>query len=183
MGLDMYLRKRIYIGAHYEHRNVKGTIELTESEEDKPIQINVNKVSEIIEEVAYWRKANHIHKWFVDNVQKGEDNCGEYYVSKENLQKLYDDCLEVRLSTTTEEGVIKNGENLKDGVWMPNFENGKVLKDSTKAEELLPTTSGFFFGGTDYDEYYMQDVEYTLGVLKELLEQDYNGSIYYSSSW
>ena len=37
------------------------------------------------EEVGYWRKANQIHKWFVDNVQDGVDDCGEYKVTKEQL--------------------------------------------------------------------------------------------------
>ena len=37
---------------------------------------------------AYWRKANQIHAWFVDNVQQGNDDCGEYYVSHEKLKEL-----------------------------------------------------------------------------------------------
>ena len=41
---------------------------------------------------AYWRKANQIHAWFVDNVQGGEDNCGEYYVSREKLEELLTTC-------------------------------------------------------------------------------------------
>ena len=41
---------------------------------------------------AYWRKANQIHKWFVDNVQDGNDNCGEYYVSHEKLKELRETC-------------------------------------------------------------------------------------------
>jgi len=41
---------------------------------------------------AYWRKANQIHKWFVDNVQGGNDNCGEYYVSNEKLNQLRETC-------------------------------------------------------------------------------------------
>lgn len=42
--------------------------------------------------VAYWRKANQIHNWFVTNVQDGEDNCGEYYVSQDNLRELLATC-------------------------------------------------------------------------------------------
>ena len=38
--------------------------------------------------IGYWRKANAIHKWFVDNVQEGTDNCGNYYVSREQLSEL-----------------------------------------------------------------------------------------------
>ena len=44
-------------------------------------------------EIGYWRKANAIHKWFVDNVQGGNDNCGSYYVSLEQLKELHDLCL------------------------------------------------------------------------------------------
>ena len=39
---------------------------------------------------AYWRKANQVHAWFVKNVQGGNDNCGEYYVSQNQLQELLD---------------------------------------------------------------------------------------------
>lgn len=35
----------------------------------------------------------------------------------------------------------------------------QVLKDHTLANNLLPTQKGFFFGSTDYDKYYYDDVE------------------------
>ena len=50
----------------------------------------------IVEEVAYWRKANAIHKWFVDNVQSGKDDCDSYEVSREQLVKLLGDCEQVK---------------------------------------------------------------------------------------
>lgn len=93
MGLDMYLYKKIYIGAKYELNNVKGTISLTQN--GKPIDINLNKVVYIIEDQAYWRKANAIHYWFVREVQRGEDNCASYYVSYEKLQELVKVCKKV----------------------------------------------------------------------------------------
>ena len=43
-------------------------------------------------EVAYWRKANAIHGWFVDNIQDGVDDQNEYYVSKEKLEELLPVC-------------------------------------------------------------------------------------------
>jgi len=46
-------------------------------------------------EAGYWRKANQVHNWFVHNIQKGEDDCGEYYVSRENLLELRKVCREV----------------------------------------------------------------------------------------
>jgi hypothetical protein len=50
--------------------------------------ITPSKVEKITEEVIYWRKANAIHNWFVKNIQEGNDDCGTYYVSKENLENL-----------------------------------------------------------------------------------------------
>ena len=92
MGLDMYLTKKIYIGADDDYRNIKGIINITEGKNNKKIKINFNRVSEIIEELAYWRKANHIHKWFVDNIQDGEDDCASYNVSYKQLKKLISLC-------------------------------------------------------------------------------------------
>jgi len=46
------------------------------------------KVTTIEFELIYWRKANAIHKWFVDNVQEGNDDCKNYYVADEQLRKL-----------------------------------------------------------------------------------------------
>jgi hypothetical protein len=57
-----------------------------------------------------------------------------------------------------------------------------VQADHSKAEELLPSASGFFFGGTDYDEWYYNDIENTISVLEDALE-DKNGEYYYTSSW
>lgn len=39
-------------------------------------------------EIGYWRKANAIHRWFVENVQNGEDDCRDYFVTKEQLTEL-----------------------------------------------------------------------------------------------
>lgn len=46
-------------------------------------------------ELAYWRKANQIHNWFVKNVQNGQDDCMPYEVSREQVQDLYNCCQEV----------------------------------------------------------------------------------------
>ena len=78
MGLDMYLTKETYIGANYEFNEIGGTLELTR--EGSPIPIKLNRVVSISERIGYWRKANQIHNWFVENVQGGEDDCKKYYV-------------------------------------------------------------------------------------------------------
>lgn len=156
MGLDMYLNKKVYVGANYEHNKVTGEINLLK--DGKPLPVNMKRVTYIEEEVGYWRKANHIHKWFVDNVQDGVDDCGDYYVSEEKLQELLTACKNV------------------------------VNKPELAASEL-PTQSGFFFGGTEYDDYYIEDCKNTIEIIEGLLkekdpEKDYiNGEIYYHSSW
>jgi hypothetical protein len=65
------------------------------------------------------------------------------------------------------------------------MEDGKYVKDPTVAEELLPSASGFFFGSTDYDEYYIADIKNTISIITEVLETtDFDTQmIYYISSW
>lgn len=45
----------------------------------------------------------------------------------------------------------------------------QVLKDRSKASELLPTMSGFFFGSTEYDEHYFKDVKEVRDYIKNTL--------------
>jgi hypothetical protein len=59
----------------------------------------------------------------------------------------------------------------------------KVLADHSLAEELLPAQSGFFFGSTDYNEWYFSDLEDTVSILENCLTMDESWSFYYQSSW
>ena len=43
------------------------------------------------ERIIYWRKSNQIHKWFVEKIQDGVDNCATYYVDIEDLRNLLQD--------------------------------------------------------------------------------------------
>lgn len=187
MGLDMYLTKKTFIGAEYEHRNVKGSINITI--EGKPVNIDFNRISYIEESVGYWRKANQIHKWFVDNVQDGNDDCGTYEVPKEKAIELLGICKKIKASTKLKKGKIKNGYKSQGEKMVPIIEDGKVLEDSSVAQNLLPTASGFFFGNTDYNEYYMQDIDETIEILERLLKESdpkksyFDSEVYYHSSW
>ena len=109
----------------------------------------------IMEQVGYWRKANHIHTWFVDNIQDGEDDCAYHReVTKTDLEELLDVCQ-------------------------------KVLDNPDVAKDNLPTQGGFFFGSTDYDEYYLEDIRDTIDIITKVLETtDFEKEmIYYVSSW
>lgn len=60
----------------------------------------------------------------------------------------------------------------------------QILKDHNKAHELLPTQSGFFFGGTDYDEWYFHDVKDCLKQMKAYLKLFKKpGTAYVIFSW
>ena len=50
--------------------------------------------------VAYWRKQNAIHNWFVEECQNGEDECQTVYVGREKLEELRDLCREVLADPT-----------------------------------------------------------------------------------
>lgn len=59
----------------------------------------------------------------------------------------------------------------------------QVLVDHSKAEDLLPTQSGFFFGNTEYNEYYYSDLSDTVEILENALKMGDDWSFYYQSSW
>ena len=60
-----------------------------------------------------------------------------------------------------------------------------VLANKDKAKELLPTQAGFFFGSTDYDEYYFEDLQDTIDKLTPFITDPYweKWDFYYQSSW
>lgn len=61
----------------------------------------------------------------------------------------------------------------------------QVIADPTLAEELLPTASGFFFGSTEYDEWYFQSLQRTIDQIEAVLEKfpEQAWTINYQSSW
>lgn len=138
----------------------------------------------LLEQLVSWRKANQIHNWFVENVQDGKDDCANYEVTKEQLKTLFKLCMKVKLASKLVKGKVKNGYT-KDGVEIPNIEDGEYIEDPSTAMELLPSQSGFFFGSTEYDQWYMSDIDFTIKKILEVLRTtDFDKEIvFYSSSW
>lgn len=186
MGLDMYLTKKTYV-KNWDHMGDKEKHAITVSQNGKPVDhIQPERISYIEEEIGYWRKANAIHAWFVENVQEGKDDCETYYVSGDDLKSLLADVQEVLASSELIDGVIHVGSTRSKntgGEWEPILEDGKIVDNANVAEEVLPTTKGFFFGSTDYDEYYIADLKDTKRIIEQALKDREHGSIYYSSSW
>ena len=154
MGLDMYVTAKRYLWDFGDSNDqaIAGAINKLFPE------MTGYRTKQVEMEVMYWRKANAIHRWFVDNVQDGVDECQESYLSVDNLRELRDVC-------------------------------EKVLADRSLAPTLLPAQSGFFFGGTEYDEGYFDDVERTLSWLNELfvknvlIDDHKHWDFYYQASW
>lgn len=46
-----------------------------------------------------------------------------------------------------------------------------VLRDHNLADSALPTQAGFFFGSTDYDKYYFQDVGIVRSKMQKILKE------------
>lgn len=183
MGLDQYLYRKQYV-KQWEHDTPEKKYSVTVKRGGKLVkEIKPERISYITEQVAYWRKANQIHKWFVDNVQDGNDDCKEYYVTEEQLQELVDLCAKVLANSKLVDGKVVNGYTVGEKGWIPNMEDGKNIEDPKTAKELLPNQAGFFFGSEEYDEWYLEQIQETHDTLKALLEEKSNGDYYYESSW
>jgi len=61
----------------------------------------------------------------------------------------------------------------------------RVLSNHDLAPSLLPTMAGFFFGSTEYDEYYFDELERTRKILEKELSSKMvaRTTYYYTCSW
>lgn len=106
-------------------------------------------------EAAYWRKANQIRKWFVDNTGYPEDaDCLMHKVTKEQLEQLVSDCR-------------------------------KVMENHSLAGELMPSSEGFFFGNIEINEIYFSQIRETVRMVTEVIaETDWNNEdVFYYEWW
>lgn len=99
MGLDQYLSVRQYIGNwdhddEEERAKCRATLAAVGFDETILDKGSPHVYVEIC--IGYWRKANQIHGWFVDNVQGGKDECQQSYVEREQLENLRELCFQVR---------------------------------------------------------------------------------------
>lgn len=111
------------------------------------------------DEVHYWSKANSIHNWILKETGTSSDfNAG-------------DNDIEI-----TKDMLIKFVEQAKT-----------VLKDRSDetSARLIPSCSGYFFGSTEYDEWYYDDIKDTAEKFLELVNTfDFEGyKLLYSCSW
>lgn len=165
MGLDMYL---------YVDRYVPGWRQDSDAQRDEYERlISMFGMKNLVTDhapsatvrftVAYWRKANAIHGWFVREVQGGVDECQLSDVSQEELKELRTICLDVLLTKE------KYGEKI----------------GADRGMELLPPVEGFFFGVYDINRWYWENLEETVTQLDRALSlpNDWMWNFHYRSSW
>lgn len=112
-----------------------------------------NDLKEDWNELYYWRKCNWLHKYFCDHGIEKENEI-LYIIPKEEIINLM-------------------------------YKISLVLKAKDKvrsAKKNLPTHSGFFYGGTDYDDWYFNSLLCVLNEMSELLlDHNYDKYVYYAS--
>lgn len=191
MGLDssLYKEKSFYGWGEKYTVSVKGEIDKEYPPRDKDFvptnwkQENLGYLT-ITTEIAYWRKANQIHNWFVETLGGGEDNCQRIYCTVDNLKELLETCKKVKKASKLVEKGTHKVYSLEESKQIDK--PYKVIEDPTVAQQLLPTTEGFFFGSTEYDEYYLEDIDNTIEQLTKILkdlENESEVSVFYQASW
>jgi len=154
MGLDSYLKATQHISGWEHNDGTKSKqfnaalrmakLKMSDIDDSPSVEISFN--------VGYWRKANAIHSWFVENCQNGVDDCQTSYVPRNKLETLRDICKQ-------------------------------ILADHSKTA-LLETKRGFFFGNTEYNEWYFDDLTHTVEVIDKCLSDKFEGfEFHYHSSW
>lgn len=194
MGLDMMLYAKKYNAGGYDHMRKSDRVDTvaTVREFDKIVsaihmtrtrkRLDISSL-EVSLHVGYWRKQNAIHSWFVRETQEGRDECQESYVSREDLVRLRDICRQILATVEYGPPIVHEGDQ-----FFPLWEEKTVTKiDADLAQELLPTRSGFFFGGTDLDDWYVTGLQKTADLIDILLDEKTfppcDWRFYYQASW
>ena len=188
MGLDMYLSKKTYV-KRWEHQSDETKFEVTVKKGGVTYpSIKSERVSYITEEIMYWRKANQIHGWFVNNCHELTQDV-LYSVHYEQLKELYDTCknvLDILTKSPKKKVEVvagwKNGEEYTEEI---------EVSDLSKADEeyimdLLPPTQGFFFGSYEIGNWYKEQIEETVKMLEEEINSgtdEYGSEYEYYASW
>lgn len=146
----------------YKHRSLLEATGMSNTDESPSIFVSVDDDQnvEVASTVAYWRKANAIHAWFVDNCQGGVDECQDTEVHAEQLAMLRSVCEKA----------------------LAAYEAG----DLDGAGEILSPRSGFFFGGTEVDEWWAQDTKETITKIERVITDAIaigGVKFIYQSSW
>lgn len=155
MGLDMYLSASKYT-FKYLNEELKNSLDGLDVGQG-PIKLN-----RIGGEAMYWRKANAIHNWFVQKCAGGVDECQRVDVAPAQLIELRDLCAVLLAERRLDEDAAR-----------------------TRALQVLPPKTGFFFGSSEVDDWYWRDLTDTRDGLTSLIDMPgfYDWEFSYQASW
>jgi hypothetical protein len=157
MGLDMYLTAKKWLSSYDE-------------EDEKIAKAIQNLLPELSGMYGYHKQESSVIDEISVNIGYWRKANAIHFWFVKNVQKMNDDCNTYFVSS----------EKLKDLKKTVN----QVIEDPSKANDLLPTKEGFFFGSCDYGDYYFYYLKQTLEIIQKaqkLSKLDY--IIEYRSSW
>lgn len=137
------------------------------------LDIYFSKRKKELKEVAYFRKVNFLVK-YVDEIKGEIDNCEDVILEKKDIEELVRRCdLVINSLKSSELKKIKYVSCIQyeNGIEKDIYGEKDVFVNTKIAEELLPTTEGFFFGSASYDEYYLEDVKKVKSDMERILKE------------
>ncbi len=140
MGLDMYLRKEVHL------RNYGPSIfNITVEKDGEPYLEDGVKVLSIITSVAQWRKANAIHKFFID---KRIDDCRSFIVPVDSVVVLRHYCRRILADPSLAVELLPT----KNGFFFGSTEYDESYFNILEETMMILDKSLLSFD-PDYDEY------------------------------
>ena len=155
MGLDIYLLRKVYVGAGCGSRwlKIEGTVDIRKN--GKAVPVELNRIWEITECVGYWRKFAPLHQWMLENALSGENDCLEHVISQEVISKMKVDCKKIISAE-------------KD--WI------------VPAKEVFPYLH-FEKADPDQLENFLSEIRYTYQILLDLPDESPDAVYCYKASW
>lgn len=155
MGLDIYLLRKVYIGAGSGSRwlKIEGTVDIQKNGKSVPIELN--RIWEVTECVGYWRKFAPLHQWMLENALSGENDCLEHIITPTVISKLKADC----------EKIVSAEKN-----WI------------APAKEVFPFLH-FEKADPEQLEEFLSEIKYTYKILLNLPAEHADAVYCYKASW
>ena len=111
MGLDMYLEADVSICEYEKSPQATALREAVKQNFEGLYNPNNSFIGgKVTIPLAYWRKSNQIHAWFVKNVQEGVDECERSYVEREKLEALLAACKQVQANHSHADEILPTRE-------------------------------------------------------------------------
>lgn len=155
------------------YRDLEKSYNKALEDNDPEAEVYRKRMDELLapyDEATVWsgRKENHIHQWVIDFHNTEEVKAHLWVI----------DAYRHRINDTNLDHILIDPDQL-----LGDLET--VIKNPESAPEIMPTSSGFFFGSTDYDKFYFEDVMALHKTLNAEKKQGYfnNHSYFYWSWW